>query len=310
MSANLNERGPVVVLPPAVSPDASVNPSMTRWIFNPYHRINNFGSIGLARHFGAAPTHRYTEFEQGVFYPLKDIRWNEPDLEAAAEQNRAGISSGPVPDTVHVKYAYEQAEELASSFGDRGLTVFQPGLFPRDITWVDDHELVQLVAETLQPRPFKIHEMQAEFGPAAVQRIRASKELEPAGRELAEGFRRLLLQGATLALREVQREYRALIQSMGEAASGRPGIATPNEFHEWVCDQLGQPVPESVHTGKQQTQGGNATLEKAVSFLVEKEVKREAEAEGKQAQLEARLAALEGKGRKGKKAEEGVEQPA
>jgi hypothetical protein len=296
MSANIQERGAVVVLPPEVSPDASVNPSMTRWFYNPYYRINNFGSIGLARHFGAGPTHRYTEFEQGAFYPLKDIRWNEPDLEAAAEQSRAGISSGPVPDIVHVKYAYEQAEELASSFGDRGVVIFQPGLFPRDITWVDDHELVQLVADTLQPRPFKIHEMPAEFGQKAKRRIEKSEELEPEGKELAESFRRLLSAGATLALREVQREYRALIQSMGEAASGRPGIATPNEFHEWVCDQLGVPVPESVHTGKNQTQGTNPSLEKAVEMLAQKALRDDAA-------LEARLAALEGKGRKSKKVE-------
>jgi hypothetical protein len=296
------KRGTVVVLPPNVAPEESVNPSMTRWAWNPYFRINNFGSIGLARQFGAAEGHRYTEFEQGTFYPLKNISWMEPDLEAAAEQSKAGINAGAVPDTKHVKYAYEQAEELASSFGDRGVVVFQPGLFLRDVTWVDDHELVKLVADTVQPHPFKIFEMVTEFGKPAEKRIRESKELEPAGQELASAFRVLMLRGAHLAMKEAEREYELLIQYMGNAATGAaPKIATPNDFHRWICEQLGRPVPSMVNAGIGQQAQGNATLETAVNLLAQKALKEDA--------FEARLAAVEARGTKQGRAKK-VERPA
>jgi hypothetical protein len=288
------ERGTVVVLPPDAPPNRAVNPSMTRWVWNPYYTINNRGPISLARHFGAGHDHRYETFEQGAFYPLKNISWDEPDLEQVAEQSRAGISARAVPDLTHVKYAYEQAEELASSFGDRGVTVFQPGLFQRDVTWVDDNELVLLVARTVQPRQFKLYEMEREFSAEAQKRIQRSQELEEAGKELAESFRKLMLAGSRLARREA--EHRLLIQSMGEAAVGKPGIATPNEFHEWVCDQLNLPVPETVHTGRNQQQGQNTSLEKAVELLAQKALRDDAA-------YEARLAALEGKKAKKVKAE-------
>ena len=303
MSTNVERPAGVVVLPPSPKPSEGVNPSMTRWVCNLYYPVNNMGHLSLARHFGFRGDHRYDRFERCVFYPLGDIQWQEVDRERIAEKHLAGVAStGPIPYNTHTKFAYEQAAEIAESFADRGFVVLQPGIHP-DPTWVNDHELVTLIAETIMPRPFKLHEAARELGQGARARIGAAKDLTKDGKVLAERVRTALAKGAEVARREAEREHRELIRSMGEAAVGRPGIATPNEFHEWVCDQLGQPVPANVHTGKNQ----NATaIERGVEYLIDKERRREEE-NSRMSELEARLAAVESKGKRQKAEKEEAE---
>ena len=280
MSARLQEQagGAVVVLPPQgrQTADEVANASLTRWVWNPYRRIDNVGGgLSLVRQIGYRGQHRYTELDRCRFYPLSNITWEEVDREQLAERHLSGLtSSGPVPKVLFTKYAGDQAFELAESYGESyGLRVFHPGLFAEDLTWVDDHDLVTLVATTIQPRAFKLHELVRELGEPAKQRIKRSKELTDEGKDLAERVRAVMVAGAVLAVREAEREHRELIKQMSDAAVGKPGLATPNDFHEWLCDQLDVPVPERVHAGPRK-EAPSAALESAVALLVEREARR------------------------------------
>jgi hypothetical protein len=298
MSTNVEKRSGMVVLPPMAHADTTdeATASMRRWVWNPYRRIDHRSPTGLMRQIGAGGDHRYVEFERCAFYPLGNITWQEVDREALAERHLSGLGgSGKDPSFTFTKRAYDQAQELHESYGDTyGLRVFNPGLFS-DTSWVDDHELVALIADTVQPEAFKLKDMAREFGTEAVRRIRESKELTKAGKELAEKFRVLMLAGSQLAVREGEREYAHLIQEMSNASVGKPGLSAPNDFHAWLCDQLGHALPERINTTPNQS-GGDDTLKAAVNFLVQKEMKKSEVNEV--AELKARLEALESKGKK------------
>lgn len=299
MSTHFETPGsPVVVLPSQgnQSRDEVANASMTRWAWNPYRRIDFVGPLGTTRQIGYRGQHRYPELDRCRFYPLSNLTWQETDRAALEEAHQAGLTnSGPTPMLTVTKYAGDQAFELAESYGDTyGLRIFHPGLFPADLSWVDDHELVILVAETVQPRAYRLHELVRELGEPARARIARSEKLTDEGKALAEAVRAEMLAGAHLAVREGEREHRELIKQMADAAVGKPGLATPNEFHEWLCDQLGVPVPERVHAGPRKE---STALESAVALLVEREAKREAAdpRDVELAEMRKRLEALESK---------------
>jgi len=294
MSANLQESGGVVVLPPmgTLTPDEIMNASSTRWIWNPYRSISNMGALGIKRQIGYSSA-RWTTIERCNVYPLGNVAWNVEDIEALIDQAQGGLSiTGPAPQKPFTKYALDQAREMFQAYEDYGLRVLEV------FTGEDDPTVVNRIFLVVQPRVFKLHEMDAEFGPKATVRIEDS-DLKPAERLKAEALRELFRVGGQRALVEAKREYQELIASMGKASVGQPGIATPNEFHEWLCDQLGVPCPSPIDKSPRQ----NTRLEGAIELLANRALREESAAESMiaelqqereaRAALETRLAALE-----------------
>lgn len=285
MSTNLQETGGVVVLPPMgnLSQDEIVNASRTRWIWNPYRNISNMGPLGIKRQIGYGAA-RWTAIERCNVYPLGNVSWNVEDIEALIEQAQGGLSiTGPAPQKPFTKYAFDQAREMFQAYEDYGLRVLEV------FTGTDDPNEVNRVFTVVQPRVFKIHEMEAEFGPKAKVRIENS-DLKPLERAKAETLREVFFIGGQRALKEAKREYQELIQSMGKASVGKEGIATPNDFHEWLCDQLGVPCPSPIDKSPRQ----NSKLEGAIELLANRALREESAAESMSAELEAERQARKG----------------
>lgn len=302
MSAQLEEQQGIY-LPPMGKrgADEIANASMTRWIWNPYKTITNVGPLGMVRQIGFQGDHRYEELRRCTFYPLGNIHWSEVDTAKIAEEALSGLASrGETPTYRFTKYAFDQAQELHVSYGDSyGLRVFNPGIID-DLSWVDDFDLVRRIAGVLQPVPLKVHEMERELTTGARSRI-ADSALAADERELAEAVRTLMLAGSRLARIEAQRAHRVLIQSMSDAAVGKPGISTPNEFDEWLCDQLGVTLPVQIDKTPR-APADNSGMERAVNVLVDRAVREDASerlaeqlSEEREARrrMEERLAALE-----------------
>lgn len=236
---------PMVQLPPVADRpvEESAQKSATHWGWTPYITINNMGPHpGLRSLLGYGDT-RWTEFKRCTPYPFGNIAWEEVDLSEVVTTGVDGlVRGGPLPMVEHVKYAAQQVKELADSYADlHGFRILTPltGINPdaRGMELVGDIFLV------VQPLQFALHEMEYEFTTGFEQRLADSKL---ANKVQAREVARICLSGARSALTTARREYDALIQSMSDAMAGKPGLTNPSPFHEWICEQLNQPVPKRI----------------------------------------------------------------
>jgi len=102
------------------------------------------------------------------------------------------------------------------------------------------------------------YEMAEEFTTGAEQRISRSN-LSGEHKAKARDLAKIMLNGAQKAEERATMEYDSLIASMSDAQIGKPGIANPNKFHEWICLNLDKPVPERVNR-MPQAQGDSALI--------------------------------------------------
>jgi len=285
------ESSQVVTLPPMgpeLSPEQINRKSQTHWVIMLGKNISNMMPWGLKSELGYREQ-RWTSFDRCVPYPLGNLTSTGVDRQAMGEIHQSGfsMSSSDVVTKELVKYAQEQAAELGESYAAEGLRVLTP------LTGNDDRAMVQRIIQTVQPYAYQYHEMAYEFTDGAAQRIAASK-LNPKEKEIAFAVAKVLLNGSQAALASGERQYEELITMMSDAQVGKPGISNPNEYHRWLCGQLGKEVPERVNRMQ-----NNSSDSKAINLLAERALREETAFDELQAErkarkeLEARLEKLE-----------------
>lgn len=266
-----------IVLPPmgTLNPEETANKSKTHWFWTPYHDISNMGPLEIRSQLGYRDS-RWTEFKRCTPYPLGNLISYEPDRSVAEGAAGMSMNSEHLPKIEYVKYAQAQAAELGQSYEDVGGRVLLP------LIGMDDRELVGRIFEVVQPFAYSIHEMQEEFTSGTKKRIEASN-LSETEKQTAYALAKVLLSGAVQAERKANAEYELLITSMSDAQVGKPGISNPNEFHHWLCAQLGRPVPERIN--RMANQGSDSATIKA---LLDRDAERQRELEDLKRQMAQR----------------------
>lgn len=235
-----------VTLPPmgTATPEQNAIKSLTHWVWTPYQDISNMGPIEIKSQLGYRDQ-RWTEFMRCVPYPLGNLISYEPDREMAeaAFQSAMVVNSAKLPKVETVKYAQDQAAELGHSYRDVGLRVLVP------LIGMDDFDLVNRIVQVVQPFAYAIHEMRYEFTEGAKSRIEKSN-LSSDEKQKAYALAKIMFSGAVdpkeSAEAKALAEYEILISSMSDKSVGQPGISNPTSFHEWICTQLGKPVPKRI----------------------------------------------------------------
>lgn len=221
-----------------------VQKSATHWVWHPYITIPNMGPHPGLRSLLGYGEQRWIEFKRCTPYPLGNIPWEEVDLSEVVTGGLDGlVRGGPVPMIEHTKYAAHQAKELADSYATtHGMRILLPltGVNPD----AKGMELVNDIFMVVQPFEYLLHQMEGEFSKGFEARLEASNlRNKPQAREVA----RILLDGARSAITAARLEYDNLIQSMSDSQIGKPGISNPSTRHEWICEQLGQPIPKRIN---------------------------------------------------------------
>ncbi len=279
----MTNTAPVVELPPmaSLSPEQVATKGATHWIWTAYMDINNMGPLELKSLLGYRG-HAWTEFKRCTPYPLGNMSRQEVDRAAVAEVHSTGyvLNMDEPPKVNYIKYAQEQAAELGESYGeDHGLRILTP------LTGMDEPEIVGQIFQAVQPFAYSLSEMAVEFNDGARQRI-ARSTLSEAERKIALALLPIMSRGAEIALKKATREYDALISSMSDKMAGQPGIATPNEHHIWICEQIGKPIPRRIDPTPQQ-QTGSGMDSGLIKALLERDEQRAKEL----AELKQQLAA-------------------
>lgn len=233
-----------VTLPPMGNATVEQNAakSLTHWVITLYRDINNMAPWGIKSQLGYRDQ-RWTELKRCTPYPLGNLVSYDVDREAAELNAGFNTNAETLPKVEYIKYAQDQAKELADSYAKDGLRILTP------LLGMDDAELVNQIVQVVQPFAYAIHEMRYEFTEGAEKRIRASN-LSAEDRKKARDLAKILLNGATDPLGSAETkalaEYETLISSMSDKSVGQPGISNPTKFHEWICEQLGKPIPARV----------------------------------------------------------------
>jgi len=271
-----------VALPPmgTIAPEKATQRGRTHWVCTLYKDINNMGPIEIKSQIGYLDQ-RWTHLKRCVPYPLGNLIESKPNLEEAATAHSSSLSidSSQLSRVEHVKYAQDQADELRDSYYEVGLRKLTP------LLGMDDGELVGRIFRAVMPFEYQIHEMADEFTVGAKERI-AQSDLSDGEKAKAFEVAAILADGAKSAETKALAEYETLISSMSDKIAGGPGIANPNPFHHWICEQLNKPVPARIdRTGGQNNQSA------AIDILAKRALKEESAAESMSVQLEEERAA-------------------
>src|SRR6266508_477984 len=124
MSTQERPSGIPVTLPPMgnLTPEQQANKSLTHWVWTPYKTINNMGPFGIHSQLGYRDQ-RWTELKRCTPYPLENLVSYDVDREAAELNAGFNTNAETLPKIEYIKYAQDQAKELADSYRDSGLRV-------------------------------------------------------------------------------------------------------------------------------------------------------------------------------------------
>lgn len=250
------QRNSVIELPPmgVSTPEQNASKSLTHWVWTPYRDINNMGGPPGIRSLLGYRGQGWTTLKRCTPYPLGNMVQAEVDRAVVAEAHASGFSLNVenIPQIEYIKYAQDQAKELADSYADeQGLRVLVP------LIGMDDREIVGQIIQVVQPFEYEIHEMAFEFTEGAKKRI-AESNLSKEHVKIAIELAVIFAHGADKARLKALAEYGAFITLMSNGQIGKePGIAEPNDFHIWICRQLNKAVPQRINRMEQQeVQGG------------------------------------------------------
>lgn len=277
------ERTGIPVTLPPLGPQASAQEilerSRTHWFWTAGPDINNQGPLDLYSQIGFHEQ-RWHKLRRCTPYPLGNLTHQVTDREAV-EAMGVSLSMTTAPMLDKVKYAADQAVELAQTHESQGGRILVP------LTGMDDPELVFQIFQAVQPFEYTVAEMLEEFvdGGPAVNRVIASN-LDNKLRDRAYAMIPILLRGAQSARRGLMESYDELIKLMANAQTGKtPSVGEPDDHHKWICNQLGKPVPRRIELAgeRAQTNGADST---AVKILMDRDAARDEEMRQMRAEMD------------------------
>lgn len=183
------------------------------------------------------------------------------------------VVGNPAPrHVVENKYAYAAAAELSEKYSkEYGLIVLEP------LTGEEDSNVVRQIFEMVQPVTYKLATLEKELKDGAKERIKKStypKELKA----LAEKCRLLMLKGFERALMTAKTDHSSFAMQIQMASAGHKGNrAAPQEYDEFIAEQLDVEVPRVVTMVKSRRDDGDFEL---ATLLAEERIRR-AELEAK-----------------------------
>lgn len=255
---------------PQISAQEVLDRSKTHWFWTAGMDINNQGPLDIYSQIGFHEQ-RWHTLKRCTPYPLSNLTHQVTDREAV-EAMGVSLSMAAAPMIDKVKYAADQAKELADTYADKGGRVLTP------LTGIDDPELVLQIFRFVQPYEYAVHEMLVEFtdGGPAVNRVIAS-HLDNNLRDRAYQLIPIMLRGAQAARTSLMERYDELIKLMANAQTGKtPSVGEPDDHQRWVCQQLGKPVPKRLELAGERPAPAT-TSDAALKVLLDRDAEREQE---------------------------------
>ena len=255
---------------PQISAQEVLDRSRTHWFWTAGMDINNQGPLDIYSQIGFHEQ-RWHTLKRCTPYPLSNLTHQVTDREAV-EAMGVSLSMAAAPMIDKVKYAADQAKELADTYSDEGGRILTP------LTGIDDPELVLQIFRFVQPYEYTVHEMLVQFvdGGPAVNRVIGSN-LDNNLRDKAYLLIPIMLRGAQAARTSLMERYDELIKLMANAQTGKtPSVGEPDDHQRWVCQQLGKPVPKRLELAGERPVQQN-TSDTALKVLMDRDAEREQE---------------------------------
>lgn len=284
MSTPQRASGIPVTLPP-IGPQASAEDilerSRTHWFWTAGPNINNQGPLDLYSQLGFREQ-RWNYLRRCTPYPLGNLTHQVADREAV-EAMGVSLSMSTIPMLDKVKYAADQAIELAQTYEGQGGRILVP------LTGIDDPELIHQIFLAVQPFEYTVAEMLSEFadsGPA-YERISVSN-LDDRLRDKAYALVPIMLRGAQSARTSLMERYDELIKLMANAQTGKtPSVGEPDDHQKWICMQLGKAVPKRIELNGEQASRDNTSDSAALKVMMDRDAEREQEMRQMRAEMES-----------------------